>query len=64
MRKEFEFKGVRFIVVDVGDVFWRVLYVFLLLGRDYCWCCKVMKFGLIMMVIKENYLKGVLMFVG
>ncbi|ASJ03487.1 hypothetical protein A3L09_09550 [Thermococcus profundus] len=64
LRKEFEPKGVRFIVADAGDAFWRALYVFSPPGRDYRWCCKVTKLGPITMAIKENYPKGVLMFVG
>jgi phosphoadenosine phosphosulfate reductase len=41
MRKELEPKGIKFIVADAGDAFWRALYVFSPPGRDYRWCCKV-----------------------
>ncbi|ASJ12803.1 phosphoadenosine phosphosulfate reductase domain-containing protein [Thermococcus thioreducens] len=64
LRRELEPKGIKFIVADAGDAFWRALHVFSPPGRDYRWCCKVTKLGPITMAIKENYPKGVLMFVG
>ncbi len=64
LRKELEPKGIRFIVADAGDAFWRAIHVFSPPGRDYRWCCKVTKLGPITMAIKENYPQGVLMFVG
>ncbi|WP_297093524.1 phosphoadenosine phosphosulfate reductase family protein [Thermococcus sp.] len=64
LRKELEPKGIKFIVADAGDAFWRALHVFSPPGRDYRWCCKVTKLGPITMAIKENYPRGVLMFVG
>ncbi|WP_297464266.1 phosphoadenosine phosphosulfate reductase family protein, partial [Thermococcus sp.] len=64
LRKDLELKGIKFIVADAGDAFWRALYVFSPPGRDYRWCCKVTKLGPITLAIKENYPKGVLMFVG
>jgi phosphoadenosine phosphosulfate reductase len=64
LRNELEPKGVKFIVADAGDAFWRALHVFSPPGRDYRWCCKVTKLGPITMSIKENYPQGVLMFVG
>ena len=64
LRKELEPKGVKFIVADAGYAFWRAIHVFSPPGRDYRWCCKVTKLGPITMAIKENYPKGVLMFVG
>lgn len=64
LRKELEPKGIKFVVADAGDAFWRALHVFSPPGRDYRWCCKVTKLGPITMAIKENYPKGILMFVG
>ncbi|WP_297069061.1 phosphoadenosine phosphosulfate reductase family protein [Thermococcus sp.] len=64
LRKELEPKGIKFITADAGDAFWRAIHVFSPPGRDYRWCCKVTKLGPITMAIKENYLRGVLMFVG
>ena len=64
LKKELEPKGIKFIVADAGDAFWRAIHVFSPPGRDYRWCCKVTKLGPITMAIKENYPKGVLMFVG
>ncbi len=64
LKKELEPKGIKFVVADAGDAFWRALYVFSPPGRDYRWCCKVTKLGPITLAIKENYPKGVLMFVG
>ncbi|WP_010476913.1 phosphoadenosine phosphosulfate reductase domain-containing protein [Thermococcus zilligii] len=64
LRRELEPKGVKFIVADAGDAFWRAINVFSPPGRDYRWCCKVTKLGPITLAIKENYPKGVLMFVG
>ena len=64
LRGELEPRGIRFIVADAGDAFWRALYVFSPPGRDYRWCCKVTKLGPITLAIKENYPEGVLMFVG
>ncbi|CAD5244561.1 phosphoadenosine phosphosulfate reductase domain-containing protein [Thermococcus camini] len=64
LRRELEPKGIKFIVADAGDAFWRALHVFSPPGRDYRWCCKVTKLGPITMAIKENYPEGVLMFVG
>ena len=64
LRKELEPKGIKFIVADAGDAFWRAINVFSPPGRDYRWCCKVTKLGPITMAIKENYPQGVLMFVG
>ncbi|ACJ16445.1 3'-phosphoadenosine 5'-phosphosulfate reductase [Thermococcus onnurineus NA1] len=63
-QKELEPKGIKFVVADAGDAFWRALHVFSPPGRDYRWCCKVTKLGPITMAIKENYPEGVLMFVG
>ena len=64
LRKELEPKGIKFITADAGDAFWRAIHVFSPPGRDYRWCCKVTKLGPITMAIKENYPRGVLMFVG
>ncbi|NJE76909.1 phosphoadenosine phosphosulfate reductase family protein [Thermococcus sp. ES12] len=64
LRKELEPKGIKFVVADAGDAFWRAIHVFSPPGRDYRWCCKVTKLGPITLSIKENYPKGVLMFVG
>ncbi len=64
LRKELEPRGIKFVVADAGDAFWRGLYVFSPPGRDYRWCCKVTKLGPITLAIKENYPKGVLMLVG
>ncbi|NPA48277.1 MAG: phosphoadenosine phosphosulfate reductase family protein [Thermococci archaeon] len=64
LRKELEPRGIRFVVADAKDAFWRALYVFSPPGRDYRWCCKVTKLGPITLAIKENYPNGVLMFVG
>lgn len=64
IRRELEPRGVRFIVADAGDAFWRALHVFSPPGRDYRWCCKVTKLGPITLTIKEHFPEGVLMFVG
>ncbi|ASJ04845.1 phosphoadenosine phosphosulfate reductase domain-containing protein [Thermococcus barossii] len=64
LRKELEPRGIKFVVADAGDAFWRAIHVFSPPGRDYRWCCKVTKLGPITLSIKENYPKGVLMFVG
>ncbi|ASJ11073.1 hypothetical protein A3L12_07055 [Thermococcus sp. P6] len=64
LREELEPKGVRFLIADAGDAFWRAVHVFSPPGRDYRWCCKVTKLGPITLAIKENYPEGVLMFVG
>ncbi|CAB49169.1 phosphoadenosine phosphosulfate reductase domain-containing protein [Pyrococcus abyssi] len=64
LRKELEPKGVRFIVADAGDAFWRAVNIFSPPGMDYRWCCKVTKLGPITLAIKRHFPQGVLMFVG
>ncbi|WP_048151499.1 phosphoadenosine phosphosulfate reductase domain-containing protein [Palaeococcus ferrophilus] len=64
IKRELEPRGIRFIVADAGDAFWRALHVFSPPGRDYRWCCKVTKLGPITLTIKEHFPEGVLMFVG
>ncbi|AEH25353.1 phosphoadenosine phosphosulfate reductase domain-containing protein [Pyrococcus yayanosii] len=64
IRRELEPRGIRFVVADAGDAFWRALHVFSPPGMDYRWCCKVTKLGPITLAIKEHFPQGVLMFVG
>ncbi|AFK21792.1 putative 3'-phosphoadenosine 5'-phosphosulfate sulfotransferase [Pyrococcus sp. ST04] len=64
IRRELEPRGVRFIIADAGDAFWRAINVFSPPGMDYRWCCKVTKLGPITLAIDKHFPQGVLMFVG
>uniref|UniRef100_A0A7J3X7V8 4Fe-4S dicluster domain-containing protein n=1 Tax=Thermofilum pendens TaxID=2269 RepID=A0A7J3X7V8_THEPE len=59
-----ESMGVKLLVADAGDAFWRAVRVFGPPARDYRWCCKVAKLAPIGRLVKENFPDGVLSLVG
>ncbi|RLF92043.1 hypothetical protein DRN82_00905 [Thermococci archaeon] len=64
IRRELEPKGIKFVIADAKDAFWRAINVFSPPGMDYRWCCKVTKLGPITLAIERYFPQGVLMFVG
>jgi phosphoadenosine phosphosulfate reductase len=59
-----ESMGVRLLVADAGDAFWRAVEVFGPPARDYRWCCKVTKLAPIGRLLRENFPEGALSLVG
>lgn len=59
-----ESMGVKILVADAGDAFWRAVEIFGPPARDYRWCCKVAKLAPIGRLLKENFPDGVLSLVG
>jgi phosphoadenosine phosphosulfate reductase len=56
--------GAELLVARAGDRFWRGVEYFGFPGRDYRWCCKVVKLGPTAKVIKEHFPQGCLAFIG
>jgi phosphoadenosine phosphosulfate reductase len=56
--------GAELLLVEAGDRFWRGVELFGFPGRDYRWCCKVVKLGPTARAIKENFPGGCLTFIG
>lgn len=47
--------GLDMIRIDAGDTFWRTLDTYGPPGRDYRWCCKVVKFSFLARVLKRRF---------
>ncbi len=63
--KEFaENEKVDLVYADAGERFWKAVKVMGPPARDYRWCCKVVKLAPISLVIKKNFPKGALNFIG
>ena len=58
------FFGLELIEGNAGDKFWKSIDFFGPPARDYRWCCKVCKLGVIGKIIKERFPKGLLSFIG
>jgi len=56
--------GLRLLLADAGDAFWKSVDVFGPPAKDYRWCCKVLKLARIARVYKEQYPDGALVIVG
>jgi len=56
--------GAELLVAKAGDRFWRGVEYFGFPGRDYRWCCKVVKLGPTAKFIKEHFPEGCLTFIG
>ncbi|WP_456474924.1 phosphoadenosine phosphosulfate reductase domain-containing protein [Candidatus Pyrohabitans sp.] len=56
--------GAELLVAEAGDRFWRGVEYFGFPGRDYRWCCKVVKLGPTARLIKEHFPEGCLAFIG
>ena len=56
--------GAELLVARAGDRFWRGVEYFGFPGRDYRWCCKVVKLGPTARVIREHFPDGCLTFIG
>lgn len=56
--------GIRLIMADAGDSFWKGVDVMGPPARDYRWCCKVAKLAPISRKIKTLFPNGALSFVG
>ncbi len=56
--------GAELLVARAGERFWRGVEYFGFPGRDYRWCCKVVKLGPTAKVIKEHFPEGCLTFIG
>lgn len=64
VREFAERHGLELLVEDAGDAFWRRLPLFGPPGRDYRWCCKVLKLGPTVRLILREFPRGVLMLVA
>lgn len=47
-----------------GDIFWRSIDFFGPPAKDYRWCCKTCKLGVIAKLIKREFPNGILSFIG
>ncbi len=56
--------GLELLVEEAGDAFWKRLKTFGPPGRDYRWCCKVLKLGPTVRLILREFPRGVLMIVA
>jgi len=56
--------GLEFIKIDCGDRFWEGVEYFGPPGRDYRWCCKLIKLGPIARLINEKFREGCISFIG
>ena len=56
--------GAELLVARAGERFWRGVEYFGFPGRDYRWCCKVVKLGPTARVIREHFPDGCLTFIG
>lgn len=57
-------EGLRLLVADAGDKFWRGVRIMGPPARDFRWCCKVTKFAPLSRELKKVYPEGALSFVG
>jgi len=64
VREFAEREGVKLIVADAGDAFWRGVKVMGPPARDYRWCCRVAKLTPIARAVKREFPKGALSLVG
>ncbi len=56
--------GLKIVVADAGDAFWRAVEVFGPPGKDYRWCCKVVKLVPLARLAKRTWPQGALNIVG
>ncbi|MCD6324325.1 MAG: phosphoadenosine phosphosulfate reductase family protein [Desulfurococcales archaeon] len=56
--------GLDLIVADAGDLFWKGVKVFGPPGKDFRWCCKVVKMSPIAKVYRTRYSEGALAIIG
>jgi phosphoadenosine phosphosulfate reductase len=56
--------GLDLLDYDAGDAFWHSMKHYGPPGRDFRWCCKSCKLGPTAILIKRNFPKGVLAFIG
>lgn len=64
VREVSEAYGLRLINADAGNKFWEAVGVFGPPGKDYRWCCKVIKLVPISRAYKNSFRGGVLSVVG
>ena len=56
--------GLELLEGDAGDKFWEAIDFFGIPAKDYRWCCKTCKLGVAAMLIKKQFPRGVLSFIG
>ncbi|RLE61542.1 MAG: hypothetical protein DRJ35_00030 [Thermoprotei archaeon] len=57
-------EGLKLIIADAGDKFWRGAKIMGPPARDFRWCCKVTKFAPLARELKKIYPEAALSFVG
>ncbi len=56
--------GLELVEASAGDAFWRTVWFFGPPGRDYRWCCKILKLTPLLRAIKQHWSNGALNVVG
>ncbi len=64
VRKTAEKYGLKLLVADAGDSFWRAVERVGPPGKDYRWCCKVTKLAPLARLMEEKFPEGALNIVG
>lgn len=64
VRKTAEYYGLKLYIASAGDAFWRVVDFFGPPGKDYRWCCKVVKLAPLARLAREKWPDGALNIVG
>lgn len=64
VREVSEIYGLKLITADANNKFWEAVEIFGPPGKDYRWCCKVVKLVPISRAYKSNFQEGVLSVVG
>ncbi len=64
VKRTAEFYNAKLHVASAGDAFWRAVHFFGPPGKDYRWCCKVVKLAPLARLAKEKWPDGALNVVG
>ncbi len=56
--------NLKLVEASAGDAFWRCVWFFGPPGRDYRWCCKILKLTPLQRAVKSNWPSGALNVVG
>ncbi len=64
VKRTAEFYNAKLHVASAGDAFWRAVHFFGPPGKDYRWCCKVIKLAPLARLAKEKWPDGALNVVG
>ncbi len=64
VRRIVEEKGLKLLIADAGDSFWRAVEIVGPPGKDYRWCCKVTKLAPLSRLLLKEFPDGALNIVG